>query len=211
MKIIDLTHVMKTGMPVFPGTTDASIEDSFTIEKDGFSEKLMTILTHTGTHLDCPKHMIHSDQTTDTVPLEQFFGKGVRFDCRNSIDTGLITPEQLDEEKLKEVDFALFYTGWDTYWGKDTYFSGYPTFADETIDLLIKHRIKAVGLDFISADRAESTAFENHRKLLPNNCLIVENLTNLKQLPETGFYFACFPLKIFEGDGSPVRAVGIIL
>jgi len=211
VKIIDLTHVMKTGMPVFPGTKDASIEEAFTIEKNGFAEKLLTLLTHTGTHLDCPKHMINSNQTTDTVPLEQFFGKGVKFDCRSSVETGFITPEQLDEEKLKESDFALFYTGWDKYWGEKKYFSGYPTFTEETVDMLIKHEIKAVGLDFISADSAESPDFENHKKLLPNNCLIVENLTNLEQLPETGFYFSCFPLKIFEGDGSPVRAVGIVL
>ncbi|HOO32909.1 MAG TPA: cyclase family protein [Thermotogota bacterium] len=211
MKIIDLTHVMKTGMPVFPGTKEAVIEEAFTIEKNGFAEKLLTIMSHTGTHLDCPKHMIDSDLTTDTVPLEHFFGKGVKFDCRSSIETGLIKPEQLDDEKLTEADFAIFYTGWDKYWGVERYFSGYPTFHEETIDLLLKHKIKAVGLDFISADRAESTAFENHKRFLPNGCLIVENLTNLEQLPETDFYFSCFPLKILEGDGSPVRAAGIIL
>lgn len=210
MKIIDLTHIMEQGMPVFPGTKDANINDEFTLEKNGFNEKLLTLLTHTGTHLDCPKHMLDSTKTTDTVPLDSFYGAGWVFDCRQSIVDGFITPEMLLIDKLQQIDFALFYTGWDKLWGDEKYFQGFPTFSENTTELLIKNNIKAVGLDFISADPSDSKDFKNHKKLLSNDCLIVENLTGLEKLLNKTFNFSCFPLKIKEGDGSPVRAVAIL-
>ena len=209
MKIIDLTHVMESGMPVFPGTKEAIINDAFTLEENGFNEKLLNILTHTGTHLDCPKHMLDSNRTTDTVAVDHFYGSAWVFDCRASIPSGLITPDMIDEKQLSQVDFALIYTGWDKLWGKEEYFRGFPTFSEATVERLIKNEIKAVGLDFISADRHDSTEFTNHKKLLNNNCLIVENLTGLEILLNRPFTFSCFPLKIKAGDGSPVRAVGI--
>ena len=210
MKIIDLTHVMESGMPVFPGTKDATISDEFTLKENGFNEKMLQFLTHTGTHLDCPKHMLDSNITTDTTPMDQFFGSAWVYDCRKSIETGFITPEMLMKEKLKKTDFALFHTGWNELWGDERYFKGFPTFSDETVDLLIKYQIKAVGVDFISADPADAVEFKNHKKLLSNNCLIVENLVGLERLFNKEFLFACFPLKIKDGDGSPVRAVGIL-
>lgn len=44
---------------------------------------------------------------------------------------------------------------------------------------------------------------------MDHGLVITENLTCLGELPPEGFIFACLPLKIMDGDGSPVRAVGI--
>jgi kynurenine formamidase len=41
--------------------------------------------------------------------------------------------------------------------------------------------------------------------------VLIENLVRLEDLPAEGFLFCCFPLKIAGGDGSPVRAVGIVM
>jgi kynurenine formamidase len=48
-----------------------------------------------------------------------------------------------------------------------------------------------------------------HHTLLSAGMVLIENLTGLEKLPESGFYFSCLPLKIQSGDGSPVRAVAI--
>jgi kynurenine formamidase len=39
--------------------------------------------------------------------------------------------------------------------------------------------------------------------------VIVENLINLDKIPEGVFVFSALPLKIQNGDGSPIRAVAI--
>jgi kynurenine formamidase len=40
--------------------------------------------------------------------------------------------------------------------------------------------------------------------------ILIENLTGLEQLIGKPFLFSCLPLKLDQGDGSPVRAVAIL-
>jgi kynurenine formamidase len=56
----------------------------------------------------------------------------------------------------------------------------------------------------------ESFDFEIHNILLKNNILIVENLCNIKQLIDKEFMFFAFPLKVENGDASPIRAAAIL-
>ncbi len=41
MKYIDLSHTMRTGMTVYPGTQNAKLAFSSTLENDGFCETLL--------------------------------------------------------------------------------------------------------------------------------------------------------------------------
>ncbi|MDK6028762.1 hypothetical protein QPL79_05245, partial [Ignisphaera sp. 4213-co] len=67
--------------------------------------------------------------------------------------------------------------------------------------------VKAVGVDAPSIDHEP---YHAHKILLQNNVVIYENLTNLKEVVNKVFKFYGFPLKIYKGSGSPVRAVAII-
>jgi kynurenine formamidase len=48
-----------------------------------------------------------------------------------------------------------------------------------------------------------------HPVVLEKQVLIIENLTNLDQLPDF-FLFLALPLKIRGGSGSPLRAVAVV-
>ncbi len=39
---------------------------------------------------------------------------------------------------------------------------------------------------------------------------IIENLTNLDQLPEKPFDVACLPMKIENADGAPTRVMAML-
>ncbi|HRT33706.1 MAG TPA: hypothetical protein P5023_04640, partial [Bacteroidales bacterium] len=67
-----------------------------------------------------------------------------------------------------------------------------------------------VGFDVISADPVASSGLPNHKLLLGNGIIIVENLCNLDKLPNIPLTFITLPLKIAESDGAPARAVGIV-
>lgn len=58
MKVVDLTHVIHPGMPVFLGTKPPVFKVANSIEKDDFCEKKITMYSHTGTHMDAPAHML---------------------------------------------------------------------------------------------------------------------------------------------------------
>lgn len=78
MKIIDLTHTLYEGIPIFPGT---SVFRMVSYEEAGYRETLLGITSHTGTHMDAPTHLFVDRKTLDTFEMEQFIGKGLIINC----------------------------------------------------------------------------------------------------------------------------------
>ena len=68
MKVIDLTHVIAADMPVYPGTEPPRLESANTYEANGFKETLLTMSSHTGTHMDPPAHLFPGRTTLDQFP-----------------------------------------------------------------------------------------------------------------------------------------------
>ena len=208
MKVLDLTHLIQPGMPVYPGTESPKFHPASNYEKDGFKETLLEMYTHTGTHLDPPAHLYPGGTTLDRFPPEQFIGKALVIDCRHLAEGAAITMAEIRKYggKAEQADFLLFNLGWDKKWGTDAYFGDFPCLDDETLDYIIRGHYKGIGFDVISLDPIGELT--RHRKLF-RECEIV-NIENLKDLDRCGddlFRFSCFPLRLDQGDGSPVRAV----
>ena len=75
MKVVDLTHVIESTMPVYPGKQPPTFEPANTYEKDGFKETKISMFTHTGTHMDPPAHIFKGRTTLDAFSPDQFIGK----------------------------------------------------------------------------------------------------------------------------------------
>ena len=69
MRVIDLTHTICEDMPVYPGTEPPKLQTANTIERDGFRETLLTMYSHTGTHMDAPAHLYAGRITLDAFHL----------------------------------------------------------------------------------------------------------------------------------------------
>ena len=82
MKVIDLTHMIREDMPVYPGTDTPKFIPANSYEKDGFKETQLQMYTHTGTHMDPPAHLYAGRTTLDHFPADQFIGKALVIDCR---------------------------------------------------------------------------------------------------------------------------------
>lgn len=212
MQLIDLTHMLETGMPVFPGSEPAGLEKTARFESEGYNETQLQLSSHTGTHIDCGRHFIKDGHDTGTTAPDRFFGNGLVIDCRSLNHPRIITKSRLllYKERLEKAEFVLFHTGWSRYWGGNDYYRDFPVPDADTARYLCQFRLKGIGTDTISFDPVESHDYTVHKILLSSGISLIENLTNLEALPEDGFLFCCFPLKIKEGDGSPVRAVGIV-
>jgi kynurenine formamidase len=210
MKIVDLSHTISPDMPVYPGTEPPLFFTACTIEDVGFLEKKITLYSHTGTHMDAPCHIISGAKTLDQMPPEHFMGKGAVIELAGNngptIDLELLKPHQ---GRIERCEYLLFHTGWADLWGKEAYLTGYPVLSPDAATWLAGFPLKGMGADTISADSAESAAFPIHTILLEHDIVIIENLTNLRAIPDGEFVFCCFPLKIENADGSPVRAVAI--
>lgn len=210
MKVIDLTHVIEEGMPVYPGTETPRLEPANTYEKDGFQETRISMFSHTGTHMDPPAHLFPQRTTLDCFPPEQFIGKAIVIDCRDLSEGKSITMDYIHRagKKAELADFLLFNLGWDQRWGSESYFGDYPCLDDEVMDYILKGKYKGIGFDVIGLDPIADANLTRHKKLFAEKEIVnIENLCHLEQCGSGLFWFSCFPLKIKNSDGSPIRAI----
>lgn len=71
--------------------------------------------------------------------------------------------------------------------------------------------ILASGAPFIGVGDGATMTVELERALLKHQVVTFTRLVNCDQLPtDEGFFFIGLPLKIADGDGSPVRAVALV-
>lgn len=208
MTIIDLSHIINPDISVFPGTEKPIFERK---EIEGYPEVKITMYTHTATHMDAPIHIIKNARTLDELPIEKFIGKAIVIDCKHLAGKH-ITLEFLKqyEDKIKNVEFILFNSGWSSKWKTDAYFEDFPTLTAEAATWLTKFHLNGIGLDSISLDPVADLSLPNHKIVLAKEILIIENMTNLDGLTEGEFIFQCLPLKIEKADGSPIRAVAMV-
>jgi kynurenine formamidase len=211
MLTIDLSHVIHTGMPAYPGDETANVRHSHFVNRDGFAQTVVSLSTHVGTHVDIAAHLFTDAPTLDRLGPDNFTGWGAVVDL-TELDKPVI--HQSDLAVLSDVeglDFVLLFTGWDRHWKTDRYYTDFPTLSETACRYLGGLELKGIGLDTPSPDPVKSHNMPAHKALLDHGLVIVENLTNLGELPPDGFLFCCLPMRIRDGEGSPVRAVGITL
>lgn len=209
MRVVDLTHPIRSGMPVFPGDEPVIVRRTQTVDRDGFAQTRLAMSTHSGTHLDLPAHLRDGTPTLDMVRPDCFVGQGIVIDLAGV--TGIIPPAHIAPTLPSDrVDFILLHTGWDRHWNTARYYADFPTLSTESATLLGQYATKGVGLDTSSPDPVESHDLPAHQALFDNCLIIVENLCNLSSLLENTFIFSCLPLPIEQGEGCPVRAVGMV-
>jgi len=210
MKVTDLTYIIHSNMPVFPGTEQPIFENANTLEKDGFQESKITMYSHTGTHIDAPAHMLSDGLYLDDLDVDCFIGNAIILDFSKA-KKALIDVDSLKayEKKIKNIEFIIIKTGWSKYWGDKKYYEGFPSLSEEAAKWLTQFNLKGIGIDAISIDDMESTTFAVHKILMSNNIIIIENLTNLDSIRAEYFILSILPLKNKNADGSPVRAISI--
>ena len=222
MQIIDLTHEIHDGMPVYPGDPVPAIRGALTHEEDYCHVDELRLGSHTGTHIDAPYHFLSGGSTIDAIPIERFLGVGVVVDASAKQDLEPIGEPELSPAagRVQRGDFVLLRTGWDRFFGTQRYFR-HPYLSAGGARFLLGLGAALVGIDAMSVDPSaadaagtgpgakpeEETAYPAHDILLGNDVLIVENLCRLDRIPQPRGMFSFLPLKLRGSDGSPVRAV----
>jgi kynurenine formamidase len=104
---------------------------------------------------------------------------------------------------------VIFSTGWEKKAGTPEYFVNYPLFSDEWIAFLLEKRPLLIGADLPTL-AGMGDPFLMHREFFENRTIFVEGLVRTGELPTGRFFFSAAPIKIENGDGSPVRAYAIV-
>lgn len=210
---IDLSHTIKDGMITYPGLPGPRISahmshaDSRPHYDPGteFHIGKIELVANTGTYLDSPFHRFPGGDDLAKLPLSSLAdleGLVIRADYRQGRAIG---PDIFPGAALAGKA-VLVHTGWSAHFGSESYFSGHPFLAREAVLHLRDSGAALVGIDSLNIDDTADGARPAHTLLLEAGIPVVEHLTNLELVPESGFRFFAVPVKI-EGFGSfPVRA-----
>ncbi len=212
MTAIDLTYTISENISLYPGARGPKLETIAYSAKNGYNETLLTLASHTATHIDAPNHVYDDSSTLDSMDISQFFGKAVLIDCYGCAPGDIIGMNYILQKKkiADEAEFLVFHTGWSRFWGTDDYCADYPCISEEVADYLIKSGKKGIGLDTISADPVNAPGLLLRKKILESGLfIIIENLKNLELLPDQFTIFA-LPLKYRRSDGAPARVIALV-
>lgn len=210
MRVVDLSHAYHDGMPIFPGLPQPSFTPIAKVEEDGYAMTDYHLLNHIGTHVDAPAHQILGGDTLDEIGLERLVTDAVTIDVSDR-EAGPLTVGEIEPhlEKLQKGDIVFLFSNNGRNWGTDAYWTGWSYPDGDASHALIEKEISGIGFDGPSADPVDSTTFELHRVWLGAGRLIIENVTNLDQLPERAQVVVA-PLKVREANGAPVRIFALL-
>jgi len=194
------------------------------------SAEVVTLSTHSGTHVDAPFHygpaVSGHTRTIDEVPLEWCYGPGVRLDFREADGATGISRDDVEEElarighELQPLDIVLVWTGTDLK--RAGYESRHSGLRRDATEFLVDSGVKLIGIDAWGLDRpfdvmiADAVAgkaqfWESHLLGREKEYCQIERLANLESLPRpTGFTVSAFPFKLERASAAWARVVAIV-
>ena len=216
----DLTHVFAESLPLFADIFPRPTRDTFvTVPADGFYGQVWRFWEHTGTHLDVPAHFLVGGRTTPQLTLDELMSPIAVVDISARAATNPYTVVTVDDlrayerrhGRIKRGSLVAMNSGWDARAGSEAaYRNGghFPGFSGAAVEWLIEERnIAAIGVDTLSLDPGNATAFVAHLTLLGANRFGVENLANLAKIPAKGATAFVGVIPWEEGSGGPARVI----
>ena len=209
-RAVDLTQTIENGMTVYIGDPTPRISSFKRLKKDGVNLSVMTLGSHTGTHVDAPRHYIRGGKGLDRLPIDDFVGEAAVLDFSGIRAGGEISASDLEKRasEVRRGDIVLLYTGLSRRWGDPgarrtiTYLSG------DAAGWLVGRGVRAVGIDYLSVEEFGAKVPAAHVTLLSHGIPIIESLSkNLSKLVGRRVLFLCLPIKIKGCDGGPARAI----
>ena len=110
-KHLRLSYVLTKSTPTYKNYNQFIIEPDNAIQKgDSSNSSNLRFNSHTGTHIDFPKHFIDSGQTGDTYNAETFHFNHICYFELNK-PSGLIQINELDIQSCSKTEILIIKTG----------------------------------------------------------------------------------------------------
>jgi arylformamidase len=203
-RIYDISLTIEPGMLAFEGDPPVAIHHSRLISHgDPYNLTALSFGSHTGTHMDAPRHFNDRNPTMDEVSLDHFYGPARVLEIPGK---EAIQAQDLRPFEIQRGEIILLKTRNSEFIRERQFRRDFSYLTLDAAQHLLDSGILTIGIDYLSLEKFDSQDFAVHHTLLDNNIIILEGLV-LAEVPAGDYQLIALPLKIKEGDGSPVRAI----
>ncbi|MFQ5947020.1 MAG: cyclase family protein, partial [Anaerolineae bacterium] len=204
MTLVDISLPIEPGMVFCEGDPTVQISPYLQMARgDAANVSLLSLGSHTGTHLDAPAHFLDGAPTVDELPLETLVGPTLLASVGAK---ELISQRDLELLPLQGHTRLLLKTRNSALWALGRFTRDYVALDLEGACYLVEQGIRLVGIDYLSLETYEAPGHPVHRLLLGAGVIILEGL-NLTGVDSGVFELLCLPLPARGIDGAPCRAV----
>lgn len=202
MNWIDISILVKTGTPEWPGDTPFDCRWAWSMA-EGASVNVSCISgsPHVGTHADAPLHVRDGAPASHDLPLEAFSGRAWVVDVSHLAGPLSLAQLNLPDEPITRL---LLRSGQSIASG--AFPAAWPALSAETATTLTKRGLLLLGVDAPSVDDRESKTLAVHHALFSGGAQILENL-DLRAVRQGPHELQALPMRLFGLDAAPVRAL----
>jgi arylformamidase len=204
-RLFDISVPVESGGLFYPGNPEIRITLQQAIAQGATANvSRIDFGSHTGTHVDAPRHFFDDGAGVDTLPLDVLMGPALVIAVEP--DLMAVSAEQLRAHDLTHVTRLLIRTRNSGFIREREFRTNFTYLAPDAAEYLVEQGVKLVGVDYLSVEQFHSGHHRTHRTLLGHGVVIIEGL-DLSEPPPGIYELRCLPLRLTGLDGAPARAV----
>jgi arylformamidase len=208
MKILDVSLPLSDGLPTWPGNAPYEFHAVKRMASGAASNVSQIVLgTHSGTHVDAPRHFFDEGRTVDELPLEQLVGSCLVADIAVPPGRSPVTAADLEQAVAgRPPERLLLKTPNSRLWGTADFTPDFAYVAPDAAEWMVRSGIRLVGIDYLSIEEFKKSGAPTHHILLGAGVVIIEGL-NLAHVEPGEYELTCLPLLVEGSDGAPARVI----
>ena len=199
-RLIDISLPLHGRTVVYPGNPRVRLR---TLRGKTSWHTEVILGSHTGTHVDAPRHVFRRGRGVDLLPLRHFIGPCRVLDMTRA--TGAVTAADLRPARIRRGERILLKTK-NSQRGFARWRNDYVWLAPDAAAMLAARGVALFGIDALSVKQRGSPDNRPHTELLKRNIPIIEGL-DLSKVKPGRYQLICLPLRFVGLDGAPARAV----
>lgn len=197
-ELIDISMPIHPRMVIYPNNPGVAFEQVSEASETTNAITRMTLGTHTGTHLDAPRHVDARAPGVGAYSLEQLNGPAEVVDLTRleSVITAVDLPATTQERLLLKTK--------NSNGDPNVFDENFVALDESAAQEIVRRGVRLVGLDALSIKK-RGVRDRVHQILLSANVAILEGVW-LARVDAGEYELLCLPLAV-DLDGAPARAV----
>ena len=204
LKIHDVSLRVREGMMVYEGNPQPKVDWVKKMPERTANESVLTLGSHTGTHMDAELHAKSGGWKVSELKLEKVVGKCRVLDLADVEIGAGIGEKELAGFGIKKGEIIVLKTK-NSGRGFGEFKSDFVHVSMDGAEYLVKCGIAAVGIDSLGIQKFHSGNMKVHQVFLENGIPIFEGL-DLGKVVAGEYFFVGLPINV-EAEAAPARVI----